>query len=77
MNVPGFFNSTDPWRPVFRTWEREELERYPETVRELPRDARRGRPFTPAKGKKKNLSPLEAVRVRTEPYSEFNGHRRR
>jgi acetylornithine deacetylase/succinyl-diaminopimelate desuccinylase-like protein len=62
VNVPGFY---DDVVPVF-DWERDELERYPETV-ESYRQMLDVPAFYPANG----LSPLEAVRF--GPTLEFNG----
>lgn len=62
VNVPGFY---DDVVPVF-DWERQQLERYPETV-ESYRKMLDVPAFYPANG----LSPLEAVRF--GPTLEFNG----
>lgn len=62
VNVPGFYDDVLP----IHDWEREQLERYPQSV-ESYREMLGVRGFFPANG----LSPLEAVRF--GPTLEFNG----
>jgi acetylornithine deacetylase/succinyl-diaminopimelate desuccinylase-like protein len=62
VNVPGFYDDVLP----VMDWERQELERYPETV-ESYKKMLDVEAFYPANG----LSPLEAVRF--GPTLEFNG----